>query len=263
MNSVERIKKIHSVLLKGRADSIAMNEVWAEIFEIPKGVPRREDWIIEAVIAFRAELEQTGKQLASLNVPADLTSTVFARLRDAANPAAFNQKWQNFRGNVSAPECALALSWSAWVLQRFGEDEIEQEQFTAIVAHLAELEELLQATEMPPALHAFVQRQVDDIRAALRMYPIQGIKALKKAVDTATGAFAAPDEAVVDGYEKAGPEAKGVFKKAFDALKQAAEVAGNVEKLKSAVEAIYGSASTAAPHIKAIGQSVLSALNGP
>lgn len=259
MNSVERIRKIHSVLLKGRADSIAMNEVWAEIFEIPKGVPYREDWIIEAVVAFRAELEQAGKQLASLNVPADLTSAVFTRLRDAANPAAFKQNWQNFRGNVSAPECALALSWSAWVLQRFGEDEIEQEQFTAIVAHLAELEELLQATEMPPALHAFVQRQVDDIRAALRMYPIQGIKALKKAVDTATGAFAAPDEAVVDGYEKAGPEAKSVFKKAFEVLKQAAETTGHAEKLKSTLEAIYGSA---APHVKAIGQSVISMISG-
>lgn len=256
-----RIYTIHQHLInKGRPDSHPMRAVWAEVFDIPKDAPHLDDWVIEAALAFRAEVDLASKHLAALQVPPNLTDSVFPRLRNAANPISFGNQWGTQKAALQAPECALVLSWSAWVLKQFGEDEVAQEQFAAIVAHLAELEQLLQATEMPPALHAFVQRQVDDIRAALRMYPIQGIKALKKAVDTATGAFATPDEAVVEEYKRAGPEAKGVFKKAFDVLKQAAEVAGNAEKLTSAVEAIYGSASTAAPHIKAIGQSVLSAL---
>lgn len=255
-----RIFSIHQRLInKGRPDSYSMRDVWAEIFDIPKDSPHLDDWVIEAAMAFRTEVDLASKQLAALEVPTNLTNSVFPRLRDAANPTGFNHQWMQHKATLMAPECSLVLSWSAWVLQRFGEEEIEPEQFTAIVAHLAELERLLQATEMPPALHAFVQRQVDDIRAALRMYPIQGIKALKKAVDTATGAFAAPDEAVVDGYEQAGPEAKGVFKKALEVLKQAAEATGHAEKLKNAVEAIYGSA---APHIKAIGQSVISMISG-
>ena len=255
-----RIYTIHQRLInKGRPDSHTMRDVWAEVFDIPKGAPHLDDWVIEAAMAFRAEVDLTSKHLAALQVPPTLTSSVFPRLRDAANPVVFGTQWGNHKAALQAPECALVLAWSAWVLKQFGEDEIEQEQFAAIVAHLAELEVLLQATEMPPALHAFVQRQVDDIRAALRMYPIQGIKALKKAVDTATGAFAAPDEAVVDGYEQAGPEAKSVFKKAFEVLKQAAEATGHAEKLKNTVEAIYGSA---APHIKAIGQSVIGMISG-
>lgn len=258
-----RIYNIHQRLInKGRPDSHSMRAVWAEVFDIPKDAPDLDDWVIEAALAFRAEVDLASKHLAALQVPPNLTDSVFPRLRTAANPIVFSNQWGNQKATLQAPECALVLSWSAWVLQQFGEDEIAQEQFATIVAHLAELEELLHATEMPPALYAFVQRQVDDIRAALRMYPIQGIKALKKAVDTATGAFAAPDEAVVDGYKQAGQEAKGVFKKAFDVLKQAAEVAGNAEKLKNAVEAIYGSANAAAPHIKALGQSVIGALSG-
>lgn len=253
-----RVQAIHQRLInKGRSDTLPMRAVWAEIFDIPKVSPHVDDWAIEAAMAFRSEVDLASKQLALLEVPPNLTSSVFLRLRHAANPAHFDGQWVKYKTSLQAEECALVLAWSAWVLQRFGEEEIEQEQFAAIVAHLAELEQLLQATEMPPALHAFVQRQVDDIRAALRMYPIQGVKALKKAVDTATGAFAAPDEAVVDGYDQAGPEAKSVFKKAFEVLKQAAEATGHAEKLKSAVEAIYGSA---APHIKAIGQSMIGLL---
>lgn len=255
-----RILNIHSRLInKGRPDSHSMLVVWAEIFGIPTDSPHLEDWVIEAALAFRAEVDLTSKQLDALGVPSELTTSVFPRLRNTANPVVFNNQWGSHKASLQAPECALVLSWSAWVMQRLGEAGIEQEQFAAIVAHLEELEQLLQATEMPPALHAFVQRQIDDIRSALRMYPIQGVKALRKAVDTATGAFAAPDEAVVDGYKKAGPEAKSVFKKAYDVLKQAAEATGHAEKLKNTVEAIYGSA---APHVKAIGQSVIDMING-
>lgn len=253
-----RILNIHSRLInKGRPDSHPMRVVWAEVFEIPKDSPHLDDWVIEAGLAFRAEVELASRQLAALDVPPSLTNSVFPRLRDAANPTVFNSQWSQYKASLMAPECGLVLAWSAWVMRKLGEDEIAQEQYAAIVDHLTELEQLLQATEMPPALQAYVQRQVDDIRSALRMYPIQGIKALKKAVDTAIGAFTTPDETVSKEFHSAGPEAKGVFNKSLDILKQAAEVTGHLEKLKNTAVAIYGSASDAAPHIKALGQSVI------
>lgn len=88
------------------------------------------------------------------------------------------------------------------------------------------------------------------------MYPIQGVRALRKAVDTATGAFAVPDDAVVEEAKQASPATKSVLKKSLEVLKETSEAVGHVQKLKSALEALY----SAVPYLKAIGQSVMDAI---
>lgn len=258
-----RIFSIHQRLInKGRPDSYSMRDVWAEMFDIPKDSPHIDDWTIEAVMAFRAEVDLASKQLAALDVPPNLTNSVFPRLRDVANPVVFGQQWGQHKTLLQAPECALVLSWSAWVMRKLGEPQVEQAQFLAIKQHLSELDDLLQDPEVPPAIRNFVQRQVDDIRAALRTYPIQGIRALRRAVDTTTGAFAVPDDELVEEVKQATPKAMSVLKKAGQVLKETAEATGHVGKLAEAIKALSNYASEAGPTLRALGDGIIKQISG-
>lgn len=251
-----RLQNIHKRLAVGRADSLSMHKVWADVFEIPADDPHSQDWVPEAVMAFRAELDHARKQLDRLGVPPELTSSVFVRLKDAANPAVLGQTWANYKNDVSGQDMRLVLAWSVWVLRELGEPEVEQQQFEAIHQHLSELEEMLQDPEVPPAIRDFVQRQVEDTRAALRKYPIQGIRALRKAVDATTGAYTTPDDEIIEELKQASPASRGVVRKSMEVLKETAEAVGHVEKLKTALEALTSSL----PQLKAIGQTALTLL---
>lgn len=253
-----RLQAIHKRLIVNRADSLTMQKVWAEIFGIPLDTPNTHDWVIEAAMAFRAQVDYTRKQLDKLGVPADLTSAGFIRLKEVANPAVLDHPWTNHKGNVSTPEIRLVLAWSAWVLREFGEPEVEQQHFEAIQQHLSELESMLQDPEIPPAIRSFVQRQVDDTRSALRRYPIEGISALRKALDTTTGAYAVPDDQILDEVKQATPSSKEVLRKSMEVLKETAEAVGHVEKLKTAFDALNG----AIPQLKEFGRTVWALLPG-
>ena len=233
-------------------------KVWAEIFELPAYSPHIQDWAVEAVLAFRAEINHTRSQLDIHGVPQELTSSVFVGLKDWANPATADHQWGQTKANISGPQFALVLSWSVWVLQKFGEPEIEQHQFESIQKHLSELEELLKDNEIPPAIRSFVQQQVDTTRNALRMYPIQGVRALRKAVESATGAFAVPSDELVEEAKQATPATRGVIKKSLEVLKETSEAVGHAEKLFR----VFDKLMDATPSLKEIGHSVMNTLGG-
>ena len=235
-----------------------MLKVWAEVFGISADSPNLEDWATEAVLAFRAEIAHTRARLDQLEVPQELTSSVFVGLRDWANPATANNQWGQTKAGISGPQFRLVLAWSAWVLRKLGEPEIEQQQFEAIQKHLAELEAMLLDTEVPPAIRSFVQRQVDDTRAALRMYPIQGMRALRKTVENSTGAFTIPSDELVEESKQANPATKSILRKSLEVLKETAEAVGHTEKIAKVFDVLMD----AAPHLKELGRTVANSIGG-
>ncbi|GAA6143668.1 hypothetical protein [Hydrogenophaga sp. 5NK40-0174] len=247
-NAATRLKDIHAKLAQGRSDSILMQKVWAEVFGLPTDAPQTEDWVVEAVVAFRMELEHARQQLDNIGVPSDLTNHVFTRLKHAASPTFLTQQWAHHKSALVGIENTLVLRWCDWALRTLGEAEIEAQQFQSIKNHLAELEQLLNEPDVPPAIREFVQRQVNDIRSALRLYPIHGLRVLRKAVDTATGAFTTPDDQVVAESQTATPATKGVLRKSAEILKEAAEVTGQADKLFTTL-AKYAPALNGAMHV--------------
>lgn len=254
-SSATRVLTVYNRLLQ-RNDEKVVGAAWAAVFGVPEGHPQSEDWTMEATIAFRSEVDRTRRSLQGIGVPLAALGPVFQRLKDAANPAVFPHSWESQKKAIGTPEHALVLEWAVWALRDQEEQEVADEQFGTIGLRLGELEAELSSTEMPPALRAFIQKQVDEIREAIRLYPIIGVSILNRAVESATGAFTVPSDAVVAEVKQASPEQKKVLTKALGLLKTTAEATGHVEKLADALKAISNYASEVGPAIKAIGASL-------
>lgn len=254
-SSATRVRDIHK-RLKKHATAKTVGGAWSLTFGVPEGHPKTLDWTMDAAIAFMAEIDKTRGALEAIGVPLEAMGNVFARLRDAASPTTFPQGWESRHRDIAAPDCTAVLEWTVWALREHEEPEVSADQFGAIGVRLSELEEALATTEMPPALRAFIQKQVDEMREALRMYPIAGVSVLNKAVEVATGAFTVPSDAVAQEVKHASPQQMSVVSKALGLLKTTAEATGHVEKLAEAFKAIASYASEVGPALKAIGASI-------
>src|SRR3990167_11203837 len=63
-----RIYTIHQRLInKGRPDSHTMRDVWAEVFDIPKGAPHLDDWVIE-IDRKSTRLNSSHRQISSTKI---------------------------------------------------------------------------------------------------------------------------------------------------------------------------------------------------
>jgi hypothetical protein len=67
------------------------------------------------------------------------------------------------------------------------EDEVSADALHELETELAELTEAANADGVPQELRAFIIRQADKIRRALRRYRIEGIEPLKEAVSAGIG----------------------------------------------------------------------------
>ena len=203
-SSATRVRDVHERLTQ-RNDEKGVGAVWTAIFDIPVGHVKKEDWTMEAAMAFRAEVDHIREVLDELGVPASATASVFKRLKDVASPTTFSHSWESQKKFIVAPECGLVLEWAVWALRDHAEPEVAAEHFETIEEQLKGLEEALATTEMSPALRAFIQAQVDEIREAMRLYPVVGIRALDKAVEAATGAFAVQRRAIAEDINQKSP----------------------------------------------------------
>jgi hypothetical protein len=82
------------------------------------------------------------------------------------------------------------------------EDEMKE-----LRTELESLETALEQTEMSPYLRDFIQRQVDTIRAALRVYSVQGARPLQDALRQVAGAYTTVEGPRVEAEHAAAPEA--------------------------------------------------------
>lgn len=83
------------------------------------------------------------------------------------------------------------------------------EDMTALREKLAALEAALQDTEMSPYLHDFIQRRVDTIRAAARVYRVQGARPLKDAMRKVVGDLQVDDKRLRARAAEASDEGEG------------------------------------------------------
>ena len=102
---------------------------------------------------------------------------------------------------------------------------------------------------MSPYLHDFIQRQVDTIRAALRVYRVQGARPLKDAMRKVVGDLQVDDKRLRAEAAEASDEAKGVLRQAGEVIEKTAEVCDNLDKIGKLVERGWTLASTVGPFL--------------
>lgn len=258
MNTAGRLLSIYERLLShGRGKDSPMVKVWAEVFDLPPDDPHVEDDVVTCLQAMRAEMELLRSKLAAIGAPEDLMHPGMARLRNITSTAHINAAWNGLRDEASKPENRLAFMWANWALRGEEEDDMPADELSALRSEIDLLETSLQGTDMTPYLRGFIQRQIDAIRTALRVYPVQGVKPIEEALHQVAGAYTVEKSRVEAEHAKASEPAKNVFTRAGTIIEKTAKMADNLDKIRKAGEGAYTLAASVGPLLLTLGQNLL------
>lgn len=233
MNSGARLHRIYDKLAAQVTD-LQMVQIWAEVFSLDKSSPHLEDEVANLVMALRSEIKFARERLNAYGVPANLTHPGFDRLTQVASPGQLHSGWNGHRGNIQPPECRKVFEWVEWALREEDEADMSDEEMRQLRSELDSLEASLRETDMAPYLREFIQRQVETIRTALRMYGVQGVKPVREALQQVAGAYKTQEKPLAQAYETAKPPAKGLFERASGVVDRVAKVSDNLCKIKKA-----------------------------
>jgi hypothetical protein len=234
-----------------------MLNVWAQVFELPNDDPQLEDAVVQCLQATRAEIDLLRARLQSMGAPDELMQPGLARLRSFASPAQIHTQWGGFREEAAKPENRLVFMWASWVLRDEDEEEMAEEQLSALKDELRALEASVKSTEMTPYLRSFIQRQIDAIKTALRLYPVRGVKPIEEAARVVVGSCNLEAQVLAKEFANASEPAKTVFTRAGQFIEKTAKVADNLDKIRKAGEGAYALASSVAPTVLSWGQAWL------
>jgi hypothetical protein len=234
-----------------------MVKVWAEVFDLPPDSPHIEDDVVTCLQAMRSEMGLLRTKLAAIGAPENLMHPGMARLQSITSPAYIKTGWNGLSAEVSKSENRVSFAWANWALRAEDEDDMPAEELATLRSELDSLEASLQDTEMTPYLRDFIQRQIDAIRTALRLYRVRGVKPIEEALHKVAGAYTVEKSRVEAEHEKASEPAKSVFARAGAVIEKTAKVADNLDKIKKAGEGAYTLAASVGPLLLTWGQSLL------
>lgn len=247
MNTAGRLLHAYDRLVgTGRGNDLPMLKVWAEVFDLPDG-PGLEDEVVGCLQALRSEMDLLQMRLQALGVVDDLTRPGFQRLRNITSPAYINSGWHGLREEASRPENRIPFAWANWVLRDESEEDMVADDLASLKKELDDLEKSLGDTEMSPYMRGFIQRQLSAIRAALRLYPIRGVKPIEEAARQVVGTCNLEAPVLAKEFERAAAPAKGVFAKVGNFIEKTAKVADNLDKIRKAGEGAYALAASLGP----------------
>lgn len=263
MNTAGRLLTIYDRLInRGRGKETSMLTVWAEVFDLPPNSTHLEDDVVTCIQAMRSEMELLRSKLAAIDVPEDLMHPGMARLRNITSTVHINTPWSGLRDEALKPENRLAFMWANWALRDEAEDDMPVDELAALRSELDALEVSLQDTEMTAYLKSFIQRQIDAIRAALRMYPIRGVRPIEEAARTIVGTCNLEASVLAKEFDKASEPAKSIFVQAGQFIDKTAKVADNLDKIRKAGEGAYTLAGSVGPSLLPWVPAILKSLGG-
>lgn len=247
MNTAGRLLAIFDRLIaRGRAEA-SMAKVWAEIFEIQPDSLHMEDDVVNCLQATRLELQLMRTKLMGMGAPEELLYPGFKRLLNVTSAAHINAGWSGFWEEASKPENRLVLAWADWTLREENELDMSADDLAALRDDLSSLEAGLQEADMTPYLRGFVQRQIDIIRLALRVYRIQGVKPVEQALNQIVGACTTEKMRLEVEHGNAKEAAKTVLSRMASFIDKTAKVADSVDKIRKVGESAHSLAVSVGP----------------
>lgn len=248
MNTAGRLLSIYDKLVgMGRGNDTPMVKVWVEVFGLTPDTPAAEDDVVTCLQALRAEMDNLRVKLLAINVPENLMHPGLARFRNVSSTVHLNAGWNGLQDEISKPENRLAFAWADWTLRDDSEEDMHQDQFNELMSEIDSLEASLRDTEMTPYLRDFVQRQVDSIRSALRIYRVQGVRPIEAALHRVAGAYTLEKSRLETAQAVASEPAKSVLSRMGGIVEKTAKVADQIDKIRKAGEGAYGLANTVLP----------------
>jgi len=230
MNSADRLLKIYDQLIAVRQDnSMNMRQVWTSVFELNESEQDLEDNLVKLLTAVREQVDKTRTSLTTYGVPDDLTHPGFARLKETASATNLNAGWSGMKQSIQTPECRLSFAWSAWVLSKESESELNNEGLLELLNELTDLEAKILETDMSLKLRSFLQQKIKDIKNAILLSKVEGSQSLKDTFDSIVGSIITVDAEILEEINSS-KDSQGVVNSFMQKFKEFAEFGDNIEK---------------------------------
>jgi hypothetical protein len=188
----------------------------------------------EALIATQAvlgEIKGAQAKLRQIKAPEELFDEAANSLKNAFSPTQLAGGWSNHRDSITKRAVPLALQWASWALSRFDENDIPEESIKSLEESLAAQETMLKEVDLPESLREMLERQVADLKTALVLYKISGVKPLIDVVNKQSSEMRHAPAEMVSEVENGSSETKGVVQSALRLIGQAAKVADQGSKI--------------------------------
>jgi hypothetical protein len=119
----------------------------------------------------------------------------------------------------------------AWALHRLDEPDIDAESYEALGQAIAEQEQLLKSMDLPPNLRELLAGQIEDMKIALMLYQVNGVKPVVDAVNKQYGEMNNVSPDLVQEMKDAGPDAAKAVSGGMSMLSKAVKFAESGSKL--------------------------------
>lgn len=156
------------------------------------GGVRFQSAIYHKVSLLVGELDHLRHQLASRGLSVEIYGPSLEKVEQALSPLLINLKCAHVKQHLT-PDVYTALGFCSDILAN-EEDSISEEDFSALVALINELELVLQDSSIPSSLVALIRRHILLAETAIADYPLRGAGSLKDAVKMAIGDLALETE---------------------------------------------------------------------
>lgn len=204
-NSASRISALLDQLNNGKAQLSARDQ-WIRVLNLDlKSVSLDED-AVEGMQVALSEIRQIERSIKSLGAPDHLFEQTAVQLRRAFSPGSSNSAWRDIGSTVQERAVKNSLEWASWVLREFDQPDIDSSTLEKLLESIDAQELLLSAEGLSVPIKEMLQRQLRQMRVALRLYDIQGAQPLRDAVNGAIGELATTPQHVFEAASNSAPD---------------------------------------------------------
>lgn len=236
MNSASRLNNIVQFF-----NSVAKNEAMLTAWQrfLGLNISGSEEEVLIATQAVLAEIRIAQAKLKQIGVPEELFNETVTTLRAAFSPTQLAASWSNHSEVVTKRSVQLALQWASWSLKKFNENDIPEESIRSLQEGLDAQEAMLRDTELPDSLREMLERQVAELKVALVLYKINGVKPLVDMVNKQSGEMRHASVEMVQEVTSGPPETKSAVQKGMELIGLAAKTADSGSKIINFGKSVY------------------------
>lgn len=211
---------------------MSSTDVWASVFGVQEEHPLEKQRLVSDYLsAVGAELHAIDHALADAGIPEQLHRKSLSRLRTAFSVGALNNKWDDHAGKQLDAETRMALLWVAYTLPKEAIGA-SIEEVAQILELLDELDAQLATDGIPQSLKTLLKKHATEMRKAVKLFPVQGVAGLRKAVRTVLADIHLDeDEIRVATRQGDSEKVRSAWSRFGAAFKKTAEVAGDLDKI--------------------------------
>lgn len=220
-------------------------DVWADVFGVHETNPlEKERRVADYLSAVAVQVHAIESALAGSGVPDPLHKNPISRTRNAFSVGALNSKWDDHAGRQLDAETRMALRWIAYVLPK--EDAgASLEEVAKILELLDELDAQLVTDSLPTGLHKLLVKHAAEMRQAAKLFPIQGVSGLRRAVRSVLADVHIDQDEIRAAVQQGDPKKMGAAMDKFNAaFKKTAEVTGDLDKISKGTNVVISAISS-------------------